>query len=67
MSEENEISIDRIELGTGWACFRAGKKNPAPEMLPTSAIRMKTRRSDNSIIGRVFHIWNVVSIFLDLL
>lgn len=35
MSEENEISIDRIELGPGWACFRAGQKNPAPELLPT--------------------------------
>lgn len=35
MSEDNEISIDRVELGSGWACFRAGKKSPAPELLPT--------------------------------
>jgi len=34
MSEENQITIDRIEMGIGWACFQAGKKKPPADKLP---------------------------------
>lgn len=34
MSEETQVTIDRIEMGTGWVCFQAGEKPPAAEYLP---------------------------------
>ncbi len=34
MVDENTITIDRIELGTGWVCFQGGESPPAPDQLP---------------------------------
>ncbi|QDU94110.1 hypothetical protein Pla8534_18960 [Lignipirellula cremea] len=34
MSEDTQVTIDRIEMGTGWVCFHAGKKPPKPEEIP---------------------------------
>ena len=31
---ENEITIDRMEMGTGWVCFQGGENPPAPDQLP---------------------------------
>lgn len=33
MSEE-QVTIDRIEMGTGWACFQPGEQPPNPDQLP---------------------------------
>lgn len=30
----SQISIDRVEMGTGWVCFEGGENPPAPEQLP---------------------------------
>ena len=32
---DEEFSIDRVEMGTGWACFQAGKQQPPVELLPS--------------------------------
>ena len=31
---ENEVTIDRIEMGTGWVCFQGGEKPPPVDQLP---------------------------------
>jgi hypothetical protein len=31
---ENQITIDRIEMGTGWVCFQGGETPPSPDQLP---------------------------------
>ncbi len=31
---ENQITIDRVEMGTGWVCFEGGENPPAPDQLP---------------------------------
>lgn len=31
---DTQVTIDRIDLGTGWVCFQAGDKLPPPEELP---------------------------------
>ncbi len=32
--QEIEITIDRIEMGTGWVCFQGGDNPPPPDQLP---------------------------------
>ncbi len=34
LENENQITIDRFEMGTGWVCFEGGENPPAPEQLP---------------------------------
>ncbi len=34
MSEEIKVTIDRVDMGTGWVCFQAGDKPPPPDQLP---------------------------------
>ena len=34
MSDDTEVTIDRIDMGTGWVCFQAGDKPPPPDRLP---------------------------------
>ena len=35
MTDDNsEITIDRMEMGTGWVCFQAGDNPPPLEELP---------------------------------
>jgi len=34
MVDDNKITIDRIELGTGWVCFQGGETPPEPDQLP---------------------------------
>ena len=34
LENENQITIDRIELGTGWVCFQGGETPPPPGQLP---------------------------------
>lgn len=31
---ETEITIERIEMDTGWVCFQGGETPPAPDQLP---------------------------------
>lgn len=31
---ENQITIDRVEMETGWVCFQGGETPPAPDQLP---------------------------------
>ena len=33
MPDDHQITIDRIEMGTGWACFQPGEKPPSAEKL----------------------------------
>ena len=44
MSEKTQVTIDRVELGTGWVCFQAGKKPPEPQYLP-------------AFLNDAFHTW----------
>jgi len=32
--ESTKITIDRIEMGTGWVCFQPGDRPPSPDRLP---------------------------------
>lgn len=34
-SESPQVTIDRVDLGTGWVCFKAGESKPAPDILPS--------------------------------
>jgi hypothetical protein len=35
MTDDNsQITIDRMEMGTGWVCFQAGENPPPLEELP---------------------------------
>lgn len=34
VDDSTQVTIDRIDLGTGWVCFQAGDKAPPPEELP---------------------------------
>ena len=34
LENENQITIDRIEMGTGWVCFQGGETPPSPDQLP---------------------------------
>lgn len=34
MTTDTQVTIDRIDMGTGWVCFQAGEKPPPPERLP---------------------------------
>ena len=34
MTERTQYTIDRVEMGSGWACFQAGENPPPLEMLP---------------------------------
>ncbi len=34
MDDDTQITIDRVDLGTGWVCFQAGKQTPPSEALP---------------------------------
>ncbi len=34
MDQNTQITIDRVDLGTGWVCFRAGKQTPLSDALP---------------------------------
>jgi hypothetical protein len=35
MSEEHkQITIDRIDMGTGWVCFQPGDQPPPPDQMP---------------------------------
>jgi hypothetical protein len=31
---DSQITIDRLDMGTGWVCFEAGEKPPPPGELP---------------------------------
>lgn len=31
---DNPVTIDRVEMETGWVCFQGGDTPPAPEQLP---------------------------------
>ena len=31
---DSQVTIDRIEMGTGWVCFQAGEMEPDPDQLP---------------------------------
>lgn len=31
---ENEVTIDRVEMDTGWVCFQGGENPPQPTDLP---------------------------------
>jgi len=32
--DDSQITIDRMEMGTGWVCFQAGENPPPLEELP---------------------------------
>jgi len=32
--DESQITIDRMEMGTGWVCFQTGDNPPSLEELP---------------------------------
>ena len=34
MPDDNQVTITRVDMGTGWVCFQAGKKEPTREQLP---------------------------------
>ena len=34
VDNDTQITIDRIDLGTGWVCFQAGNQTPPSEALP---------------------------------
>ena len=34
LENEIEITIDRMEMGTGWVCFQGGENPPSPDQLP---------------------------------
>jgi hypothetical protein len=34
LENENQITIDRIEMDTGWVCFQGGETPPSPDQLP---------------------------------
>ena len=34
MTDDTKVTIDRIDMGTGWVCFQPGKNSPPPEHLP---------------------------------
>jgi hypothetical protein len=31
---ENSLTIERVEMGTGWVCFQGGDPSPPPDQLP---------------------------------
>ena len=33
MTDDPEITIDRVDIADGWVCFQAGEKPPAPDQL----------------------------------
>ncbi len=33
LKNETRITIDRVELGTGWVCFQGGETPPSPDQL----------------------------------
>ena len=34
MTDDNKVTIDRIDMGTGWVCFQPGENPPPAENLP---------------------------------
>jgi hypothetical protein len=34
LEQENQITIDRVEMGIGWVCFEGGETPPPPDQLP---------------------------------
>jgi hypothetical protein len=34
MSDDDQVIIERVEMGTGWVCFRPGAKTPNADRLP---------------------------------
>jgi len=44
MPDQKQITIERVDMGTGWVCFQAGKKPPSPEKLP-------------AFLNHAFHSW----------
>ncbi len=34
LENQNEITIDRLEMGTGWVCFQGGENPPPANQLP---------------------------------
>ena len=33
-NEASQITIDHVEMGTGWVCFQAGEQSQSPDRLP---------------------------------
>ena len=34
LENETQITIDRVEMGTGWVSFQGGENPPSPDQLP---------------------------------